>query len=194
MLQGDASGPGPFGILRYTNTTGLPAGTIATNGSTPTYQILVAIVSALRNISMPFNNPGWIFSGRTLQSLQNLTNSIGEPLLASAGLLTVDASGSTGTLLGYKFATTNAISNAQTYGTATNASSIIFSSDWDELFLGEWQALAIDSSAEASYTPDGGTTWISAYQNMQTVFRATIWADMVIRRPAAFVVANGILP
>jgi len=92
--------------------------------------------------------------------------------------------------LGYPFAVTNAISNAQTYGTSNNTSTIIFASDWSELFVGDWQLFGMDSSQEASYTPDG-TTWISAYQSQQTVFRATLWADMAIRRPAAFVLASG---
>jgi HK97 family phage major capsid protein len=194
LLQGDAAGPAPYGILRTTGTTPLPAGTIATNGSEVSYPLLIAIVGALRQASMPFTSPGWIFSGRTLTSLMSLTNSYGEPLLSSAGLLTVDPTGTTGQLLGFPYVVTNAVPNNQTYGTAANASTIIFSSDWSELFIGDWQLFSVDSSQEASYTPDGGTTWISAYQSQQTVVRATLWADMAIRRPAAFVLAGGIVP
>lgn len=157
--------------LPAAGTTALPAGTIGANGSSPSYSILVAIVGALQQANMPFGSPGWVFAGRTLQSLMSLTNTVGEPLLASAGLLTVDRAGSSGTPLGYPFRTTNAIPVNQTYGTATNASTVIFSSDWSELFVGDWHKLAIDASQEASYTPDGGTTWISAYQSQQTVFR-----------------------
>jgi len=184
----------PRGILNVTGTTALPAGTIATNGSQVSYALLVAIVGALQQANMPFSSPGWIFSGRTLQSLQTLTTSIGSPLLASSGLLTVDSSGTTGRLMGYPWCTSNAVPNNTSFGTANNASTIIFASDWSELFLGDWQSVAIDSSQEASYSPDGGTTWISSYQSQQTVFRATLWADMAIRRPAAFVLTPGILP
>ena len=60
--------------------------------------------------------------------------------------------------------------------------------------MGDWQRFALDSSQEATYTTDGGTTWVKAYQNMRTVFRGTLWADMAVRRPAAFVLAGGILP
>lgn len=184
----------PKGLLNVTGTTPVPAGVIATNGSQVSYTVLLQIVGALQQASMPFSSPGWIFNGRTLTSLMALTNSIGEPLLASAGLLTVDATGTTGRLLGYPFAVTNAIPNNLTQGTASNASAIIFSSDWSECFIGDWQELGIDSSSEATYTTDGGTTWVSAYQSMQTAFRATLWADMAVRRPAAFVIAAGILP
>ena len=184
----------PKGLLNVTGTTPLPAGLIAANGSQVSYALLVQIVGALQQQSMPFSSPGWIFSGRTLTSLMSLTNSIGAPLLANSGLLTVDPSGTTGKLLGYPFAVTNAIPVNQTYGTASNTSTIIFSSDWSECFVGDWQELAIDSSQEAAYTTDGGTTWVSAFQNIQTLFRATLWADMAVRRPAAFVLASGILP
>lgn len=182
----------PKGILNVTGTTPLPGGTIAANGSQVSYGLLTQIIGALQQQSMPFTSPGWIFSGRTLTSLMNLTNSIGEPLLAAAGLLTVDPAGTTGTLMVYGFAVTNAIPVNQTYGTASNASTIVFASDWSECFVASWQDMAI--AASASYTPDGGTTWVSAYQSQQTVTRATLWADMAIRRPAAFVVAGGILP
>lgn len=151
----------PRGILNTPGTTPLPAGVIGANGSQVSYGLLVSIIGALQQQSMPFTSPGWIFSGRTLTSLMTLTNSIGEPLLASAGLLTINPSGTSGTLLGYPYAVTNAIPNSATYGTANNASTLIFSSDWSELFLGDWQSVAVDSSQEASYTPDGGVTWIS---------------------------------
>jgi HK97 family phage major capsid protein len=100
---------------------------------------------------MPFPSPGWLFAPRTLQSLENLTNAYGEPLLASAGLLTINAQdGTSGMLMGFPFFTTNNVPINQTYGTANNASTIVFASDWSEAFFGDWQSLAIDSSSEAS--------------------------------------------
>jgi HK97 family phage major capsid protein len=195
LLAGAAGGPAPRGILNTAGTTPVPAGVIGANGSSPSYGILTAIAGTLQQASMPFTSPGWIFAGRTLQSLMALTNSYGEPLLLGRpGLLEVDPAGSTGKLLGYPFACTNAVPVNQTFGSAVNASTIIFSSDWSELFVGDWQLFAIDSSTEAAYTPDSGTTWISAFQNQQTLIRATLWCDMAIRRPAAFVLAQGILP
>jgi HK97 family phage major capsid protein len=194
LIEGDASGPAPSGLLRLTGTTALPGGTIPTNGTQVSYGLLVAIVSALRAANMPFSTPGWIFNARTLASLQNLTDSLGDPLLAKNGLITIDANGGGGTLLGFPFKTTNAIPNNQAYGSANNASTIIFSSEWNEAYLGNWQAFALDSSQEATYDATGSGGWVSAFQSMQTVFRATIWADFCVRRPAAFVVAGGILP
>ncbi len=194
LLLGDSAGPAPKGILRTTGTTPVADGIIGADGSTPSYETLVAIVSALREQNMPFVNPGWIMSGRTLQTLQTIVDSLGRPLLSGAGLLTIDPNGGNGTLLGFPYRVTNAMPNDQTHGAADNASTIIFSSDWSELFVGDWQLFSLDSSTEASYSPDGGMSWVSAYQSMQTLFRATIWTDLAIRRPKAFVLAGGILP
>jgi hypothetical protein len=52
-----------------------------------------------------------------------------------------------------------------------------------ETIVGENMSLEIDVSSEASYTPDGGTTWISAFQNAQTLFRAIMRHDITHRRP-----------
>jgi HK97 family phage major capsid protein len=202
FLQGDAAGPAPKGLLRTTGTTALSGVSIPTNGFSITsppggssaYDLLVAIVGSLQAASLPFQNPGWIFAPRTLTSLMSLTDSLGRPLLASQGLLTVDPSGSMGTLLGYPFAVTGAMPVDQTQGSANNASTILFCSDWDEVWVGQWEAFALDASQEATYTPDGGTSWISAFQNMQTVFRATTWQDLAVRRPAVLCLVPGILP
>lgn len=59
--------------------------------------------------------------------------------------------------------------------------------------FGEWDALAIASCMEASYTPDG-STWVSSYQNQQTVLRAVLWADGKVRGAASFVIQPGITP
>lgn len=194
LIEGDAAGPAPKGLLRVIGTTPLPDGIIHTDGSPPTYDVLVAIVSALRNANMPFANPGWVFNSTVLETLQTFTDSLGRPLLSGSGLLTIDPNGAGGTLLGFPYKVTNAIPNNQTHGAADNASTVIFSGDWDEAFLGTWSALALESSQEATYDATGSGGWVSAFQNMQTVWKGTLWSDFAVRRPAAFVVAGGIIP
>lgn len=46
----------------------------------------------------------------------------------------------------------------------------------------------------AAYTPDGGTTWVSAFQNRQTLFRAVACHDFALRRPSLFSVMTGVRP
>lgn len=83
---------------------------------------------------------------------------VGEPLLASAGLLTIDPKdGTSGTLMGFPFQTSNNVPTNQTYGTANSATTIVFDK-WSEAYVGRWDDMAIDVPSEASYTPDGGTT------------------------------------
>ena len=153
---------------------------------------LVDIKSALRSANIVPRRPGWLLAPRTLGSIEKLTDSTGKPLLDS-GLLQINPDGMTGTLLGVPFACSGNVPVTQTVGTSNNASSIVFG-DWSELFYGEWDTLAIESSAEAAYTPDGGTTWTSAFQNQQMVFRAVLWADAQVRRGASFVIQPGITP
>jgi len=192
LLSGTGTGGAPKGIVNYTGLT--PGPTIPANGTEVSYPFLQSIPASLRNISSAFARPGWILHPRTLNSILSLTDSLGRPLIENSDLLSVDPAGSAGVLLGFPFRTSAQLPVNLTQGTATNASQIIFSSDWNEAFYGAWQALAIDASTEAAYTPDGGTTWISSFQNQQTLFRATTWCDFTLRRPERFVVVNGILP
>jgi hypothetical protein len=62
-----------------------------------------------------------------------------------------------------------------------------------DAIVGENQQLEIAVSDQASYTPDGGTTWISAFQNNQTLFRAVIRHDITHRRKNQVIVQRGVL-
>jgi HK97 family phage major capsid protein len=103
------------------------------------------------------------------------------------------ATGVSGRLLGYPFRTSSQIPINVTVGTSTDTSEIYFSSDWNELWIGEERTLSIDASSEASYSSDG-TTWNSAYQQRQTVFRAEWMVDLAPRRPQLFTVMTGVRP
>ncbi len=67
-------------------------------------------------------------------------------------------------------------------------------SDGQEAWVGEGDNLSIEASGEASYTPDGGTTWVSAFQNRQTLFRAVVRHDIALRRPQWFLTMTGVRP
>jgi hypothetical protein len=71
---------------------------------------------------------------------------------------------------------------------------VLFSSDWEECWIGEKDAFSVERSTEATYTTDAGTTWISAFQAQQTLFRATHFHDIALRRPGLFVVTRGVRP
>src|SRR5204863_8554940 len=114
--------------------------------------------------------------------------------VAGEGRLTYARAGRGGPLLGYPFRTSTQISLTVAAGTSTDTTSVIFSSDWKECWVGESEALTIELSGETTYTPDGGTTWISAFQSRQTVYRAVMTHDIGLRRPAFFTVLTGVRP
>jgi len=150
-------------------------------------------VAALRAANAPFAQPGWVLAPRTLSSLEKVKDTTGR-YLRDAGLLTFDATGGGGTLLGFKFVTTTQVPKNITRGTSSDASYILFGSDWDQCWIGENEELVIETSGEASYTPDGGTTWISAYQARQTLYRAVMAHDLGLRRPSLFLSIEGVRP
>jgi HK97 family phage major capsid protein len=191
FLQGTGTGGEPLGIRNSTDLTSAP--TLGANGATPTFDALKDTVAGLRAVNAPFLNPGWVFNPRTINTLEKLKSSTGE-YLVDAGLLTFDPTGGGGTLLGFRFVTSTQIPVNVTAGTSNDTSYVIFSSDWQECWIGENQAVTIELSGDAGYTPDGGTTWVSAYQNRQTLFRATMAHDIALRRPQLFTVLSGVRP
>jgi HK97 family phage major capsid protein len=178
----------PLGIR---NTPGLtPAPNLGTNGRPPDFDDFKNLVAAMREQNAPFANPGWIFHPRTINTLEKLKDSTGR-YLADSGLLSFDRTGGGGTLLGYPFATTTQIPTNLTTGSSPDTSEIFWSSDWSEAWIGEEQGLEIAVSSEASYSTDG-TTWNSAFQQQQTLFRATHCHDIGLRRPNLFSVMTGV--
>lgn len=59
--------------------------------------------------------------------------------------------------------------------------------DWSQCAYGVGMGITIAQSTEASYTPDGGTTWISAFQNNLRLLLVEAYFGFVVGNPAAFV-------
>lgn len=188
FLQGFAATE-PLGIRNQTGLTAAPD--LGANGANITLADLKRFVHGLRQVNAPFARPGWIFAPKFLAYLDSLTDSTGRPLL-DAGLLSYDSTGGGGKLLGFPFRTTSMLPTGLTRGTSTDATYVIFSSDWNECWIGENQDLTIDASNQASYSPDGGTTTVHTYQSRQTLFRATAAHDIALRRPEFFSVWEGV--
>jgi HK97 family phage major capsid protein len=190
FLRGTGVGGEPTGIR---NSSGLtPAPSLGSNGATASFDNLKDMVAAIRAQNAPFNRPGWIFHPRLLNTLEKMKDSSGR-YLAEAELLTFDATGGGGTLLGYPFRTTTQIPVNISTGTSNDTTEIYLGSDWGECWVGEEQALIIEVSGEASYSIDG-TTWNSAWQQQQHLFRAVWRHDIGLRRPQLFSVMTGVRP
>ncbi len=191
FLQGIGTGGEPLGIRNQPGLT--PGPDLGTDGGTPDFDDFKNLVAGLRAANAPFQQPGWIFNPRTINTLERLKDSTGR-YLADAGLLTFGATGGGGTLLGFPFATSTQIPTTITTGTSNDTSYVIFSSDWSEAWVGENESLRIELSDQATYTPDGGATFVSAFQNRQTLFRATVCHDLALRRPNLFSTLTGVRP
>ena len=188
FLRGTGAGSEPLGISNMTGLT--PGPDLGPDGDAPDYDLLMDVVAAMREQNAPFLNPGFIFHPRLLSTLEKMKDAEGR-YLAEGGLLTFDPTGGGGTLLGFRFATTTQIPISLTTGTSTDTTEIYFSSDWQECWIGENEDFAIAVSGEAAYSPDG-TTWNSAFQQNQTLFRATTHHDIGLRRPGLFTVVEGV--
>ena len=190
FLRGTGTSNEPLGIR---NTPGLTAApSLGTNGGTPSFDNLKDMVAALRTANAPFLRPGWAFHPRTINTLEKVKDTT-ERYLADAGLLTFDATGGGGTLLGFPFVTTTQIPTNITTGSSTDTSEIYFGSDWVEAWIGEEQSLEIDVSGEAAYDSGGGVI-VSAWSNRQHVFRCVTTHDFALRRPSLFSLMTGVRP
>lgn len=189
FLQGLGEGNEPLGVRNQAEMTRAPE--LGRNGEMPELSDFQKLVGAVRSINAPFSRPGWIFHPDVLTWLETLTDSTGRPLL-EGGLLRIDPSGGGGTFLNYRFQTTGTIPTELTVGASTDCTYVVFGSDWNEAWVGENLDLLIESSNDATYSPDGGTTHISAWQQRQTVFRALSAHDFALRRPEYFTVMEGV--
>lgn len=191
FLRGSGTGAEPRGIR---NVPGVNVTTLGTgNGASPTFDDFMNLVGAARLANAPFSSGGFIFHPRTLNSIERLKDADGNYLKGS-GLLTYDPAGAGGSLLGFRFRTTTQVPINQTLGTSSDCTEVYWSSDWNEAWIGEQKSFSIDVSNEATYTPDGGTTWVSSFQNDQSLFRARWRHDIGLRRPGLFHVLTGVRP
>lgn len=190
FLRGTGTLGEPRGVL---NTPGLtPGPTVPANGVAVTFSLMKEIVASVRDAGAAMRRPGFILHPKVVSALDRLTDADGHFFSESDNLLKLDEAGTRGTVGGVPFVTSRQIPTNLTRGASTNATEIYFG-DWSEAFIGENQGLVIETSGDASYTPDGGTTWVSAFQNRQQLFRALMAHDFNLRRPDWFSVTVGAL-
>jgi hypothetical protein len=137
-----------------------------------------AIIKKLCNEpNVRFDNPGWVIDVRTLDVLTKLLTKnylvrtrdrYNARTLDSSRLLMLDGDDS-GVLLGYPFVATTAAREG-------NKSRMYFSADWSEAWIGIDQDLVtVDVSTETDFKTD------------ETVVRAVMHHDFVVRTPSRFV-------
>jgi HK97 family phage major capsid protein len=196
FIQGAGTGGEPLGLKNKAGVTSNPVAPGA-NG----FQATLSNLRTIRNQARLFNLNGagrfvWFFHPAFVSYLETLqVQYAGSPsgqFLADANILRYDENTNSGVIDGVPFFTTTQIPINITTGTSTNTTYLLYT-NIAETIVGENQQLTFDVSSEASYTPDGGTTWINAFQTNQTLFRAVLRHDITHRRPNQIVVQNGVI-
>lgn len=190
FIRGTGTGGEPTGFRNMASITLNPV-TVPANGLSVTLAQTRRIKAVYRTLNARQVRLAWFFNPGFITYLETLVDAQGR-FLADANVLTTNDDQMSGTFDGVPFFATNQIPANQTQGTSTNASEL-YLVNMAEAIVGENMSLEIDVSSEASYTPDGGTTWISAFQNAQTLFRAIMRHDITHRRPNQILVQTGVL-
>lgn len=189
FLQGSGLGGEPTGMKVMSGRTADPL-TLGTDGA----YLSQPQTRAIRNVTRTFNsqNPRWhwFWPPQFLSWLEGLTDADGR-YLADTAILKINDDGRTGVYDGVPFSTTTQIPVNLTVGASSNCTYLVLV-DLNNLIIGENTAMELAVSSEASYTPDGGTTWISSFQATQTLFRATLRHDITHRRPNHVLVQTGV--
>jgi HK97 family phage major capsid protein len=170
-LYGSGTAPAPTGIK---NQTGVTISTLGTNGYTLIdWSKLSQGISTLMqaNAQGPF---GAIYSARTAGELDNLRDTLGQPMRPTDN---VDKMA--------KFVS-NQVPNNLTVGTATTTSDI-FIGEWDKCMIGYRNSMMLEISREAADSTG------SAFTNAQVWIRPYLRADVQLAHPQAFNILTGVL-
>lgn len=124
--------------------------------------------------------PGWLLAPRTWNYLMTVRDANGNFAFRDEML--------TGTLWGYPFAVTSQI--PVNLGGGTNESEVTLA-DFADVIIGESTQVLIDSSPDAAYWD--GTQVVAAYSQDQTVLRAIVEHDLVMRHAESVAVLNAVL-
>jgi HK97 family phage major capsid protein len=189
FLRGTGAGGAPTGLLNISGHTNNPI-TVPTNGFQPSVADLRKIRAQFRNLNSGAVRLAWFFHSAFLAYLETLTDADGRFLLDSA-LLQLNDDGISGVIDGTPFFLSNQIPINLTQGSSTNATDLTLV-NMDELIVGMNQDLELAVSTEAAWSPDG-STWNSAFQQNQTLFRAVIRHDINHRRPNQIMIQHGVL-
>lgn len=196
FLRGDGTGGEPVGFRNKAGVTLDPLVPPA-NGFYVTLAQLRRIRAVLRakNAYGEVVRPVWFFGPNFITYLETIEEQSGGAatgrLLLDSGLLTINDDQSSGVIDGVPFFSTSIWPENITYGTTANTTEIMLV-NMAQAIVGESQQLELDASTEATYTPDGGTTYVSAFQNNQSVFRGIMRHDVAHRRPDQIVIQRGV--
>ena len=139
------SGPAPI-FKNGTNGGAVSASTqsgTSTNGKTPTYLDLLALIGSPEDANLPMMRPGWAINFKTYRKYK-----VTRKLDASTDSVTI---ANNNQLDGYPTQISNIVPSNLAKGTGTGLSAMFYSSDWQYLILATWgsTALIVDPYSKA---------------------------------------------
>lgn len=177
FLRGDGTNDTPNGLIDWALVGNVQTAVAAT--ATAAELAIRTAVSRVEDSNVGMIAPGWAMRASAknwLASLRDANNNLVFP--------SIDAKGE---LKGYPIFTTSQLPN--NLGAGTNQTEVVFA-DFNEIMIGEGEAITIATSTEAAYVEAGTTK--SAFQKDQTLMRAISEHDLAPAHDEAIAVINGV--
>jgi len=124
---------------------------------------------------------GSVFGGNTAAANATVSGSVGGPYTVTFGGVAAPMQGRSQLTGGTNASVTVAPSTSADTGLRA------IGGDWSQCAYGVGMDISVRISQEASYTPDGGTTWISSFQSNQVLLLVEAYFGFVVGDPNAFV-------
>lgn len=150
----------------------------ATPDAAKTLKDINALITQLMTSNVRMLRPGFIFAPRTYNYLVSLTHSSTGPRVFPE----MDR----GLLRGYPFAVTSQIPT----NLGSGSDSEIYFADFVDVVIAETTGLLLDASTEAAY--HDGSNVVAAFSLDQTVIRALMEHDLVVRHAESVAVLTGV--
>lgn len=179
FIRGDGTQFTPRGLKNWILAANVIPANVTVNLANVTVD-LGKLVVALANNNVRMLRPGWLFAPRIWNYLMTVRDANGNFAFRAEML--------TGTLWGWPFQMTTQI--PINLGGGSNESEIYFS-DFADVVIAEATQLLIDVSTEAAYFD--GVNIIAAFSQDQTVIRAIIEHDLVMRHDESAALLSAVL-
>lgn len=174
-LEGDGTGNNFLGLA---NVSGTNAVSFGTNGSTPTYSLLVQTKWGSRKRSGR-KSAAWISAPEIWMQTEALAATDGKPIWSQSMQQGIAGQGNAeGLLLGFPAYSNADVSVGRTQGSATNCADVYFGK-WSSLIIGDLLGINISASEHVNFTSD------------QIVLRMIKRTGILVGVPADFTVAVG---
>jgi len=179
FIRADGTGGEPKGILNWALAANI-FNSSATINVTNTVTELGKLIEALAGGNVAMLRPAWMFSWRTWRFLFTLLDANNNFVFKDELQL--------GTLFGFPFKTSSQIPD--NLGGGSDESEIYFV-DFSDVVIAEATQIMLDVSTEAAY--HDGSNVVAAFSLDQTVIRAIIEHDLVMRHDEAIAILDTVL-